>query len=90
MSASQKKDFMVVCNCCNGEGMVPLSDELQKTLKVAKKLPEITAPAVAKALQFQGGITAINNRLNDLVGFGFFSRRKQGNTVVYTPIKVKL
>lgn len=87
MSASRKKNLLVVCKCCNGEGMVPLSDELQKTLQAAAKLSEITAPAVAKALKFEGSITAINNRLNDLVDFGFYERRKCGVNVIYTRIK---
>lgn len=87
MAASKNKNPLIVCNCCDGKGMVEMSDELVATLRAARKLKNITAVAVAKELGWSGSPTAINNRLSDLVDAGFLSRRKNGWIVEYTILK---
>lgn len=83
------KNLLVVCHHCEGEGMIPLSPEMQKTLDVALKMKRITASALGKRLGWTGHITAINNRLADLVKHGFFSRRREGRDFVYTPTNLQ-
>ena len=87
MSASPKENLRVVCQCCEGKGEVQLSDDLQRTYQVALKMSKITAVPLAKLLKWKGSVTAINNRLDDLVKFGLLTRTKNGREVVYAAAK---
>ncbi len=82
-----KKNPLVTCTKCQGEGMTELSDEYMSVIRAASGMKKITAVAVAKKIKWVGHVTAINNRLTDLMDMGFFSRRREGRTFVYTQTK---
>lgn len=67
--------------------MTELSDEYMSVIRAASKMKKITAAAVAKKINWRGHVTAINNRLTDLMEMGFFTRERVGRVFVYTQIK---
>ena len=81
------KNPLVTCTKCNGEGMTELSDEYMSVIRAASKMKKVTAAAVAKKINWRGHVTAINNRLTDLMEMGFFTREREGRVFVYTPTK---
>lgn len=82
-----KPNTEVTCHHCEGKGKIPLSDEMQETLDAALKMRRVTAPGLCKKLNWKGHVTAINNRLRDLMYHGFFTRNREGRDFVYTPVK---
>jgi len=81
------KNLLIECHHCNGDGMIPLSDDMQLTLNAALKMRRITVVELAEKLAWKGHITAINNRMTDLMKLGFFTRKREGRDFVYTPVK---
>lgn len=77
----------VTCTKCKGDGTIELSDEYMIVLRATAGMRKITAPGVAARIKWVGHITAINNRLQDLLKLGFYSRRREGRTFVYKQIK---
>jgi len=63
-----KKQVMVRCSCCNGTGKMTLSEPMLKTLGVLNGHPMSTNDVFTKVGDPFVKITAINNRLNALLG----------------------
>lgn len=70
-----------------------LSDELFATLQSVRKLKKATAEQVMNDIGWRGVVTAINNRLRDLMELGYVKREKapevtgHGRTWLYSPAK---
>lgn len=65
------------CPKCNGTGKIPLSDVLQATLGAVSVNGTTTAPELYKYCDWDGvGVTALNNRLEDLWKLGILERKR--------------
>jgi Mn-dependent DtxR family transcriptional regulator len=61
--------------------------DYHETLQVlVKSKSEMSTAQVAERLHWDGGITAINNRLSDLERMGFLTRRRSGRVWLYKAI----
>lgn len=69
---------LVVCHHCQGRGKIPMSEELWEALHHVRHFKSATAQDVANALAWNGHVTAMNNRLEDLMNLGLLKRRKDG------------
>ncbi len=78
------KQPMIECQRCEGTGKVPLSPELFQTLEAVKRLGSVTAPELWLSSDRKTGVTAFNQRLNDLCRLGFIERVRVGKNVEYT------
>ena len=75
-----------LCPKCKGAGQIPLSDVLLATLIELRRTPGFTASEFID--RFPGvGVTAINNRLEDLRGAGYARRERNGHTWRYYPTR---
>ena len=72
----------VVCKKCDGTGTLELSAELYGTFKAVGS--GVTVSEVIKRLGWSGNPTAINNRLEDLRGFGLLTRTRIGRQWRYS------
>lgn len=68
----------ICCSHCHGSGKVPLPSKFLRTLGVieGEMSPREVFEILMKIEQDEVGITAINNRLNDLFDLGLLTRRK--------------
>ena len=73
----------IICDCCNGKGLVPLSREMWDTLQGVRAMKAICSADLAAHLTWPGHVTAINNRLVKLMKLGFHTRHKAGKMYVY-------
>lgn len=65
------------CPKCKGTGEIPLSDVLQATLGAVSIHGPITAPELYQYDDWNGvGISALNNRLEDLRKLGILDRKR--------------
>lgn len=78
---------LVKCSKCKGSGKTHLSEEYMVILRATAGMRKITAKAVADRIKWIGHVTAMNNRLTDLMKLEFYSRRREGRTFVYKQIK---
>lgn len=76
----------VACHHCNGSGKLPLSAEMWDTLQTVRRLQETDAAEMAQALEWKGHVTAMNNRLADLMRLGFLRRTKEGKRWMYRAV----
>ena len=75
---------LVQCHHCAGSGQLPLSDEMERTLKVFDDGKPRTPTEVGKALGWKGHCSAINNRLEDLRGHKLLRRERVGREWEYS------
>lgn len=73
-----KAKLEIPCPKCEGEGFVPLGDEHKAVLKYMRLGTSYTPAEVHKGLCEKVSIGAINNRLEDLRGWGFLDRVRDG------------
>lgn len=73
----------VPCWHCNGSGRVLLSDELLETLEALKTRKTASARDLFLTLKLNCHPTAMNNRLEDLRGLGFLTRKRDGKRWLY-------
>lgn len=68
----------MICPQCKGEGEIPLSEVLQCTLGAIDALGgSATAPQLYEVAGWGGvGVSALNNRLEDLRKAGFVDRKR--------------
>ena len=69
---------MVECHHCKGTGKLPLSEELSEVFEHVRYFKTSTAQDLANALAWNGSVTAMNNRLEDLMNLGLLKRFKDG------------
>lgn len=74
---------LIACHCCNGTGKTRLGEELWEVLHHVRYFRTATALDVANALAWNGSVTAMNNRLENLMNLGFLKRRKDGRAWRY-------
>lgn len=79
----------IQCPRCKGDGHVELDGELLITFNLVKKLLDATALKVHGVVSKNNrvGVSAINNRLEDLRTLGLVSRRRNGRQWIYTAVK---
>lgn len=76
---------VMTCPKC-GEGSVPLPESLQETLNEVRRTPGFTAQEMLD--RFPGiGVTAINNRLEDLRRIGLVRRQRDSHSWRYYPAR---
>ncbi len=79
------------CPTCAGTGKTTMGDELHETLVAVRSMRSATSMQLLEQLQRQDrthiGLTACNNRLEELRTLGLLQRHKQGRCWVYTPTK---
>lgn len=87
--ASETVDVIkVTCKTCKGTGQMALSEVLQNTLEELQATPGRTAPEIIN--RFPGvGVTALNNRLEDLRALGLVERKRHGKRWRYYPAGTK-
>lgn len=78
----------VKCDKCGGTGKAPLSETLQGMLENVKAFPGYSAAWHGARHPFVG-ITAFNNRLEDLRALGLVRRERLGRSWLYYPVKGK-
>lgn len=64
--------------------------ELWVTLRAVIQIGEVKAVDLLAPLEWEGNITAINNRLVDLMRLGFLTRRKNGRNWLYKAAKIPI
>lgn len=75
----------IVCPTCN-TGRIKLQEVLRDTLAELRRTPGFTAGELHE--RFPGvGVSAINNRLEDLRAQGFVRRERDGHAWRYYPIR---
>ena len=79
----------IECPHCAGLGKVPISGSLAETLEAVRSQRGITAIQVHAKLGDQIGITAVNNRLEDLRRIGLLIRQRVGHQWMYHYTKLK-
>lgn len=78
---------IVPCNKCQGTGRHALSDCLWETLQAVRRAKFATAIDLLRAMKWQGAVTALNNRLEDLRELGLLKRERRGKFYFYSPSK---
>lgn len=73
----------VCCPKCNGDGKIPMPDELWEVLNVLRWHGPKCAEQVALEVDWFGHQTAINNRLEALRDMGLVKREKKGRMWMY-------
>jgi len=81
-AAMKKRTQEIPCNTCKGKGTVGLDGPLASTLALFKRGRRLTAAEIQKN-ESDVNITAINNRLERLRGYGFLDRQKKGRHQLY-------
>lgn len=76
----------VTCAACNGCGKVALPDPLWEVITLLRQTGPSTAQHLHQLLRFDGEVTAINNRLEDLRLLGLATRQRMGRRYVYRPV----
>lgn len=79
--------IIITCRACNGTGKRRLDKHLMKTFALVPEDGEATATAIHSKIGDEIGITAINNRLNDLVDLGLLQCRKSGKQKFYRVVQ---
>ena len=76
---------LVSCKACAGKGSVELPEHLVQMLAILRGGPPLSAPEVyLRTLDREAfGVTAINQRLEDLRGLGLVERERRGKTYFY-------
>lgn len=74
------------CPKCDGDGRIPLTEALRAMLLELRRTPGFVAADFVD--RFPGvGVTAINNRLEDLRNAGYARRERDGHSWRYYPTK---
>lgn len=82
------KSLQIQCQKCHGTGRVEISNELRSVLELVKKNAPVSVFRVYNLLGNPYiGVTAINQRLEDLRKLGFVERERQGKAFFYTAAK---
>lgn len=83
------------CPNCEGKGNVQLPEYLQETMRAVEKVLKThkdgaTAPLIHAELKAETTVSAINLRLQDLVGKGKLKRLEGNHRVHYFPTELTL
>ena len=76
---------LIPCSHCFGSGKVELPEHLLKVLEMVFKHRRVSAPEVLRMIGGRSGVTAMNNRLEDLRRLGLVIRERTGNAWYYSP-----
>ena len=79
---------IIKCPRCDGKGKVQLGDELNDTLNALRRRGECSATELHKDMGVQMGVTAVNNRLTDLLRLKLVTRLKRGMTWIYKAVAI--
>lgn len=80
---AKEEGICIVCPHCKGVGKVNLPRRLRETLNYVEA-GYSTATEIQTEFLRDIGITAVNNRLEDLRKLGIIKRHKQGKQWIYT------
>lgn len=83
---------LICCPTCRGEGTAPLWETLQQSLDLLRQHGPLTATQLHKLWQREHpyprrGVTAINNRLEELRELGFVEREQARRGWIYRAVK---
>lgn len=71
--------MQVMCSRCHGSGKTELSKQYEDAWRCLEEMGGVgTVQSVAARLNWDGVMTAVNNRLNDMVEMGLLSRHRDG------------
>ena len=81
--ATKTRKLEIPCPTCKGEGFIPIGPAHLAVLKCMGSGYKHTAPELHAALRENVSVGAISNRLEDLRGWGFADRERDGGKYLY-------